>query len=580
MSQLELINSVFKLPITYNEKVKKLNESVITDLELKETIKTNEDERQPIYHYICNPTNSLGKKVIDNIVEYYTTDKNYLIQSQELLSNISCKELEEIQEKHSIDNFVIDDFISTFNEIKGETGFCEKYLYIDWNFAKFLNNNPTFLQFMSIYNIASPIISLCIPIFVLIIPFFVIKIKGLELSIKEYIDILKLLISQHSITKIFTDFNSVNTGQKIYLLASATFYLFSIYQNILICIRFYSNMKKIHDYLFKFKAYFGYTLENMNYLLTKIKNLKEYEHFSNDLVKNIDTIQDIIKNLHQIDTFNISLSKFQQIGNIMYNFYQIYDNVIYNDTLLYSLGINGYINVLYGIRVNIDNKKLNFSTYDSDKPIFKKMYYPKLIDSKEKVENDCDLTKNMVLTGPNASGKTTTLKTTLINILTSQQFGCGCFTKLDFTPYDNIHCYLNIPDTSARDSLFQAEARRCKEIIDCINEKEDETHFCIFDELYSGTNPDEAVVSAYAFMQYISRFNSVTCLLTTHYIKLCKKLSKNQKIVNYNMKTIEDKNNFKYTYKIVKGISKIKGGLKVLNDMNYPKEILEQANKK
>ena len=40
------------------------------------------------------------------------------------------------------------------------------------------------------------------------------------------------------------------------------------------------------------------------------------------------------------------------------------------------------------------------------------------------------------------------------------------------------------------------------------------------------------------------------------------------------MKTIKKNNNFEYTYKLIKGISKIKGGLKVLTDMNYPKEIL------
>ena len=207
------------------------------------------------------------------------------------------------------------------------------------------------------------------------------------------------------------------------------------------------------------------------------------------------------------------------------------------------------------------------------------MYYPTFIDFKEKVENDCDLKKNMVLTGPNASGKTTTLKTALINILSSQQFGCGCFEELLFKPYDNIHCYLNIPDTSGRDSLFQAEARRCKEIIDCIKEKDNETHFCIFDELYSGTNPDEAIISASAFMSYIVKYDFVTCLLTTHYIKLCKKLNKNEKIKNYNMKTLDNNNNLTYTYKIVKGISKIKGGVRVLSDMNYPKEILEETNK-
>ena len=33
----------------------------------------------------------------------------------------------------------------------------------------------------------------------------------------------------------------------------------------------------------------------------------------------------------------------------------------------------------------------------------------------------------MIITGPNASGKTTTLKSSLINILLSQQIGFGCF---------------------------------------------------------------------------------------------------------------------------------------------------------
>jgi DNA mismatch repair ATPase MutS len=185
----------------------------------------------------------------------------------------------------------------------------------------------------------------------------------------------------------------------------------------------------------------------------------------------------------------------------------------------------------------------------------------------------------MIITGPNASGKTTTLKTALINIILSQQIGFGCFDALKLCPYDNIHCYLNIPDTSGRDSLFQAEARRCKEIIDCIDETEEagQTHFCIFDELYSGTNPEEAIGSASAFMNYIVKHDNVTCLLTTHYVKLCKKLAKNKKIKNYNMKSEKKNDNFEYTYSLEEGISKLKGGLKVLKDMNYPQEILDNT---
>jgi dsDNA-specific endonuclease/ATPase MutS2 len=83
----------------------------------------------------------------------------------------------------------------------------------------------------------------------------------------------------------------------------------------------------------------------------------------------------------------------------------------------------------------------------------------------------------MIITGPNASGKTTILKSTLINIIFTQQFGCGFYEFADVAPFNHIHCYLNIPDTSGRDSLFQAEARRCKEILDIISTNKKETNF-------------------------------------------------------------------------------------------------------
>ena len=43
-------------------------------------------------------------------------------------------------------------------------------------------------------------------------------------------------------------FNDVAVNQKVYLMMSAVFYVFSIYQNILVCIRFHHNMKTIHNH--------------------------------------------------------------------------------------------------------------------------------------------------------------------------------------------------------------------------------------------------------------------------------------------------------------------------------------------
>jgi len=139
---------------------------------------------------------------------------------------------------------------------------------------------------------------------------------------------------------------------------------------------------------------------------------------------------------------------------------------------------------------------------------------------------------------------------------------------------------LNIPDTIGRDSLLQAEARRCKCIIDAVKESDHkDTHFCIFDELYAVTNPEEAVISAYVVMNYLAKHKNVTTMLTTHYADLCKKLEKKENMKNCHMKVLKTDDNFEYTYLLEEGISIVKGGVKVLMDMNYPQEIIDNANK-
>lgn len=208
---------------------------------------------------------------------------------------------------------------------------------------------------------------------------------------------------------------------------------------------------------------------------------------------------------------------------------------------------------------------------------FKNLYYP---PHDNPVKNNVTINKKIIITGPNAAGKTTVIKSTLMNIILSQQIGYGFYEKAEIKPYDYLHCYLNIPDTSGRDSLFQAESRRCKEILDCLEKNKDKTHFCIFDELYSGTNPYEAVASAYGYIDYLSTKNNVDLMLTTHYIELCNNFKSNKKVKNYHMSVnLLTDCNVEYLYKFKKGISTIKGGIKVLYDLEYPEKIINNTKK-
>ena len=571
MAQIDF-NEHFKLPIYYNNSKVKLKDNIINDLEL---VKTVDPSGTPMYNFLFNNDNDFSKKLNEQTTQYYTTDTIFLKDNQTLI-----KTYKSLPYKYKLISENYNKIIEVWNEIKNDTGFKDKYYYIDMPMFEFLNKSEQFLQFTSIYSLASPIISFFIPIIMLILPFFIIRMKGLNLTIDEYIEVLKTIISNHSIGKLFTEFHTVEFNQKIYILVSAGFYVFSIYQNILTCRKFNNNMTKIHNYFNEINLYLEYTINSMNNYLKHSGELNSHQEFNNNLKKQIQILTEFKEKISVITPYEITFKKIFEIGHVLKYFYELHTEQHYNDAFLYSFGFNGYIDCLEGLSQGIEERKLNIVEYIESKKrnTIKNNYYAALKDSNP-VKNNIKLHKNLIITGPNASGKTTILKSVLINVIISQQFGCGFYDSAKLKPYKHIHCYLNIPDTSGRDSLFQAEARRCKEIIDIIDSNKKDEHLSVFDELYSGTNLDEAVISAVAFMEYLVKNKNVSCLLTTHFIKVCKKLQKNKNIENFHMEACKKDNKIEYKYLLLEGISVVKGGINVLSDMNYPKEIIDNTIK-
>jgi ABC-type multidrug transport system fused ATPase/permease subunit len=569
-TKINEINEHFKIPIFYNENKVELNKNILKDLELIETIDTS---CNPIYTFCFDNDNDISKKLNQQLCKFYTTDTDFLKDSQDLLKTYKPSGVKYTDYSKNYKNIV-----DIWNELKIDIGFKERYYFVEWETLEFLNRSQSFLQFMSIYNLLSPLISLLVPIIILIIPFFIIKMKGLQITINEYIDVLKIVANQNAIGKLFViNFSEINAQEKFYIFISAAFYLFSIYQNFMVCVRFNNNMKTIHNHFDELRIYISHTINSMENYLNYSSELKTYDKFNLIVKENLAILKSISVKIDGITGYNMfNFSKIKEIGYVFKCFYELHTDKIYDDVIMYSFGFNGYMDCLKGLQNNILERKMNFAKFidDSKKNILKNSYYATLKNSNP-IKNTIKFKKNMIITGPNASGKTTILKSTLINILFSQQFGCGFYDSAKIKPFNHIHCYLNIPDTSGRDSLFQAEARRCKEILDAISSSPKDTHLCAFDELYSGTNPEEAEQSATSFMKYITKYKNISCILTTHFIKVCKKLEKSNNIMNYKMLTKKEINNLIYKYILVEGISDIKGGMIVLQQMNYPKEITE-----
>jgi hypothetical protein len=569
-----------------------------------------------MYEYLLSPNNKFSKNTISSWNKKYTNDIPFLQDSQKVLKNME-KYVEKMESSSSpsMGNGDFDKLQEIWKETKEEPLFLEKYNYIELDYLKNFNDSESFLQSMSVLNMSSPILSFIVPVLFLVFPFLILKIQGIPITFEVYVNVLKDLAKHHFIGKTLHQLDTLSWDKVVYIIMTFVFYILQIYQNFVQCSRFYRNISSINEHLTTMKQWLKHSITSMDTFISLNSEIPNYSRFCEHTLSHKKKLSEFAEMLEQIHDFSPGFSKIAEIGYLLKCFYALHSNEEYETSLRYSAGFEGFVDNLKGIYNNIVLGKLNYAIFSEEPTMkceFKQQYYPPLIDQMH-MKNNCSLSENNIITGPNASGKTTMLKTTTLNIIFTQQFGCGFYTSCIINPYTHIHSYLNIPDTSGRDSLFQAESRRCKEILDVIREPELESrktrHFCIFDELYSGTNPSEATKSSYAFLLYLSSYQNVDFILTTHYVSICKKLKKQgARIANYKMEVIENpdstpflfenahsgafssaksngsmhiehaqrcKKPVEYTYKMKKGVSKIQGAILILEEMKYPQEIID-----
>ena len=262
--------SVFLLPIEYDKKKVEIVDTLREDLEL---VSSKNENVPSVYDTIFQPSTDYGKEVLSRWGKFYTTNKKFLRESKHIYSKL----------KPEIKNEHIHVFDKSYGVFKNDTGFLRKYQYLDWKRFEFLNENQMFLQGLSLYNLSSPFFSLVVPLVSLIIPFFMIKIMNKNVTFDAYKVVLIQQLRNNSIFKVFTNYSGVSGQQKFYLGAMALVYITNIYQNILACIRFYSNFSIIHDFFNSATSYFSYVRDEMNRFLECSKNLTTYSLFNKNL---------------------------------------------------------------------------------------------------------------------------------------------------------------------------------------------------------------------------------------------------------------------------------------------------------
>lgn len=177
------------------------------------------------------------------------------------------------------------------------------------------------------------------------------------------------------------------------------------------------------------------------------------------------------------------------------------------------------------------------------------------------VTNSLDETRNIILTGANAGGKTTTIRALLQNIVFSQTFGIAAATSCEMTLMDNIYSYLNVSDDLMNGlSLFASEVKRAQEILQVLRTtKSDETFFFVLDELFTGTAGEEGEFCACEFVKRIAQFPRAQFIYATHFKGMKEVGELTTRCCNYKMDAPVrlDTGKLAYPFKMSKGANNI-----------------------
>jgi hypothetical protein len=341
----------------------------------------------------------------------------------------------------------------------------------------------------------------------------------------------------------------------------------------------------ICTYIFLF-AYNIYQTTEYSYMLYDVKNtlykrICNLNTFIKEAAKIITALPaDIAKPFVKLNRNVHNDLQTIDLNNKFSNIYKIWKDNSLKEKLSNIL-VNIYIiDIINSISKQIyRNKDWCVVSYDNSCTKFWNIKNPIL--NKEQTANPVSLSKNIVITGPNAAGKTTYVKSILSNIILAQTFGIAYAIKGNVIVYDTIASFMRISDILGSKSYFEVEAEYCLKMMQNAQDlsKHNKKGLFLMDEPMHSTPPTEGMATAYAVAEYIGKLQGITIILTTHFHKLIQLETKYMdKFINLSVEAIPKKNGgFDFPYKIKKGYSYQCIAIELLSSKDFPKSVIDSA---
>lgn len=200
-------------------------------------------------------------------------------------------------------------------------------------------------------------------------------------------------------------------------------------------------------------------------------------------------------------------------------------------------------------------------------------YHPLLI---EPVKNSIHAGRGVLLTGSNASGKSTFLKTVAINSILAQTIHtcCASFYR---APFYEIYSSMALhDDIGSGESYYIVEIKALKRILDAVSRKDTKV-LCFVDEVLRGTNTVERIAASTQILKSLAESGNTCCFAATHDIELTELLK--EEFDNYHFEENIIENDIVFPYKLLEGPATTRNAIRLLELMGYRHEVIVQAMK-
>ncbi|MCR4754683.1 MAG: hypothetical protein K5868_04025 [Lachnospiraceae bacterium] len=198
------------------------------------------------------------------------------------------------------------------------------------------------------------------------------------------------------------------------------------------------------------------------------------------------------------------------------------------------------------------------------------IYHPLISDP---VANDIVFNRGILLTGSNASGKSTMLRTVTLAAIMAQSIVTVAADSYE-APTFRVYTSLALNDSILKgESYYMTEIRSLKRIIDAGKSGATQILACV-DEVLRGTNTVERISASAVIMKQLSEVNGII-MAATHDLELTELLK--DYYDNYHFEEIIENDDIRFEYRLMTGSATTRNAIKLLDIMGYDKTLVKQA---